>query len=88
VTAIRVPRAQQLTTHRRSDGRLPVSHVNAALTPPRPQTIGKIERFHRTMADGWTLTTWLHHYNRHRPHTACANQPPFARLTNVPGQYI
>jgi len=58
--------------------------------PYRPQTNGKVERFHRTMADGWAyarcytsetqrrgaLEGWLHHYNHHRPHTACANQPP------------
>ena len=69
--------------------------------PYRPQTNGKIERFHRTLADGWAyarcytseaerrgeLDGWLHYYNRHRPHTACGNQPPFSRLTNVPGQY-
>ncbi|HIW66559.1 MAG TPA: IS481 family transposase [Candidatus Dietzia merdigallinarum] len=69
--------------------------------PYRPQTNGKVERFHRTMADGWAyarcyrseaerrdaLESWLHHYNHHRPHTACANQPPFTRLINVPGQY-
>ena len=70
--------------------------------PYRPQTNGKIERFHRTLADGWAyarcytseterrgeLDGWLHHYNHHRPHTACGNQPPFSRLTNVSGQYI
>ena len=70
--------------------------------PYRPQTNGKIERFHRTMADGWAyarcytseqerrdaLPAWLHQYNYHRPHTACGNQPPFSRLINVPGQYI
>lgn len=69
--------------------------------PYRPQTNGKVERFHRTMADGWAyarcyqseqerrdaLKAWLHHYNHHRPHTACANQPPFTRLINVSGQY-
>ena len=69
--------------------------------PYRPQTNGKIERFHRTLADGWAyarcytseaerrgeLEGWLHYYNQHRPHTACGNQPPFSRLINVPGQY-
>ena len=69
--------------------------------PYRPQTNGKVERFHRTMADGWAyarcyrseqerrdaLADWIHQYNQHRPHTACGNQPPFSRLTNVPGQY-
>ena len=69
--------------------------------PYRPQTNGKIERFHRTLADGWAfarfypdettrrqaLPTWLHHYNHHRPHTAIGKVPPITRLTNVPGQY-
>ena len=69
--------------------------------PYRPQTNGKVERFHRTMADGWAyarcytseqerrdaLPDWLHQYNQHRPHTACDNQPPFSRLINVPEQY-
>lgn len=68
----------------------------------RPQTNGKVERFHRTMADGWAyarcytseqerrdaLPDWLHQYDQHRPHTACGNQPPFSRLINVPDQYI
>ena len=69
--------------------------------PYRPQTNGKVERFHRTMADGWaysrcytsegdrraSLDGWLHQYNQHRPHSACDNQPPFSRLINVPDQY-
>jgi transposase InsO family protein len=69
--------------------------------PYRPQTNGKIERFHRTLADGWgyarcyasederraALPAWLHEYNHHRPHTACGNKPPITRLTNLPGQY-
>src|SRR6185312_15977145 len=70
--------------------------------PYRPQTNGKIERFHRTMADGWAfrrmylsesarrkaLPAWLHEYNHHRPHTATDNRPPITRLTNLSGQYI
>jgi transposase len=69
--------------------------------PYRPQTNGKVERFHRTLADGWALgrfysteqarrkalPAWLHHYNHHRPHTAAGGKPPITRLTNVPGQY-
>jgi hypothetical protein len=69
--------------------------------PYRPQTNGKIERFHRTLADGWAysrfytsdsertaaLTPWLHYYNHHRLHTAIRNQPPITRLTNLAGQY-
>lgn len=69
--------------------------------PYRPQTNGKIERFHRTLADGWAfgrfystenarrnaLPAWLHEYNHHRPHTAIGTRPPITRLTNLPGQY-
>jgi transposase InsO family protein len=69
--------------------------------PYRPQTNGKIERFHRTLADRWAfarhytgesqrrdaLPGWLHEYNHHRPHTAIGRQPPISRLTNLPGQY-
>lgn len=66
--------------------------------PYRPQANGKVERFHRTMADGWAyarcysseqerrdaLAGWLHHYNQHRPHTACDNQPPFFTIDQRP----
>jgi transposase InsO family protein len=69
--------------------------------PYRPQTNGKIERFHRTLADGWAfrrlyrsdsarrkaLPAWLHEYNHHRLHTAIGKVPPITRLTNVPGHY-
>jgi len=69
--------------------------------PYRPQTNGKIERFHRTLADGWAfkkfynsetarraaLPAWLHFYNHHRPHTAIGQSAPISRLTNVPDQY-
>lgn len=69
--------------------------------PYRPQTNGKIERFHRTLANGWAfsrfyatesarrnaLPSWLHEYNHHRPHTAIGAKPPITRLTNLPGQY-
>jgi transposase InsO family protein len=69
--------------------------------PYRPQTNGKIERFHRTLATEWAYQkfyaseqarraaypAWLHHYNHHRPHTALDRSAPITRLTNVPGQY-
>jgi len=70
--------------------------------PYRPQTNGKIERFHRTLADGWAysrhysserarrkaLPAWLHYYNHHRPHSAIGKLPPVTRLSsNLPGHY-
>jgi transposase InsO family protein len=69
--------------------------------PYRPQTNGKIERFHRTMTAGWAfrrlylsetqrrkaLPSWLHEYNHHRPHSAIGRQAPITRLTNLSGQY-
>lgn len=69
--------------------------------PYRPQTNGKLERFHRTMADGWAfkkfyssetarraaLPAWIHYYNHHRPHTAIGRSAPMSRLTNLSGQY-
>ena len=73
--------------------------IKARYTRPyRPQTNGKIERFHRTLADGWAyarhytsetqrrqaLPAWLHLYNHHRPHTATQGHPPITRLTNLP----
>jgi transposase InsO family protein len=69
--------------------------------PYRPQTNGKIERFHRTLADGWAyarfyaseterraaLPGWVHFYNHHRAHSAIGGKPPVTRLTNVPGHH-
>jgi transposase InsO family protein len=69
--------------------------------PYRPQTNGKIERFHRNLADGWAyarhyqsnaerqdaLPAWLHFYNHHRAHSAIGAQPPIKRLTNLPGHH-
>jgi transposase InsO family protein len=66
--------------------------------PYRPQTNGKIERFHRTLADGWAYTrlyestqqrntalpAWLHFYNHHRAHSAIGGQTPVTRLINLP----
>ena len=68
--------------------------------PYRPPTNGKIERFHRTLADGWAfsrfyatesarrnaLPAWIHEYNHRRPHTAIGSHPPISRLINLSGQ--
>lgn len=69
--------------------------------PYRPQTNGKVERFHRTLADEWAyarpyrsererreaLGPWLHWYNYHRGHTALGGDPPATRVPNLPGHY-
>jgi transposase InsO family protein len=69
--------------------------------PYRPQTNGKVERFHRTLADEWAyarpyrseperraaLDPWLHTYNHHRGHTALKGLPPASRVPNLSGQY-
>jgi transposase InsO family protein len=68
--------------------------------PYRPQTNGKIERFHRTLGDGWAyrrlypstternnaLPGWLHFYNHHRIHSAIGGTP-ISRLNNLPGHH-
>ena len=72
--------------------------VHKRTRPYRPQTNGKLERFHRTLGDGWAyarfynseaerraaLPGWLHFYNHHRAHSAIGGKPPVSRLTNVP----
>jgi transposase InsO family protein len=69
--------------------------------PYRPQTNGKIERFHRTLADGWAyarhysseterrsaLPDWIHSYNHHRTHSAIGG-PPISRINNLPGHHM
>ena len=69
--------------------------------PYRPQTNGKIERFHRTLAEGWAfkkfynsesarlaaLPAWIHHYNHHRPHSAIGKTAPITRLDNLAGHH-
>jgi transposase InsO family protein len=70
--------------------------------PYRPQTNGKIERFHRTLVEGWAfkrfynsesarlaaLPAWIHEYNHHRPHSAIGKRSPITRLNNLAGHHI
>ena len=65
--------------------------------PYRPQTNGKVERFHQTMGREWAhgrryptsdhraqrLPDWLEHYNHRRPHSALDNRPPISRVHNL-----
>ena len=70
--------------------------------PYRPQTNGKVERFHQTMGREWAygmtyrshhhrnqaLPHWLEHYNQRRPHSGIGNRPPISRVHNLRGQDI
>jgi transposase InsO family protein len=65
-----------------------IGHLRAK--PYRPQTNGRIERFHQTMAREWAygvryrsprhraaaLRHWLDHYNTRRPHSSLDGLPP------------
>ena len=62
----------------------------------RPQTNGKVERFHKTLLDEWAyarlyrsnaercraFARWLRLYNHRRPHTALDGLTPMAALVN------
>ncbi|MEY9850322.1 transposase InsO family protein, partial [Streptacidiphilus sp. BW17] len=75
--------------------------VHKRTRPYRPQTNGKVERFHRTLADEWAylrpyatnqeranaLPGFLHRYNYHRCHTALGGQTPISRVNNAADQY-
>lgn len=63
--------------------------------PYRPQTNGKVERYHRAMATEWlyakawtsnderhaALTAWLDYYNYDRPHSSLGGKTPISRCT-------
>jgi transposase InsO family protein len=88
-------------THSRSLRELLGHHGIRHLTtePFRPQTNGKVERFHQTMAREWAygltyrssrhrnaaLPHWLDHYNTRRPHSSIGDRPPISRVHNVRG---
>jgi transposase InsO family protein len=68
----------------------------------RPQTNGKVERFHQTMVREWAyglayrsshhrdraLPHWLEYYNHTRPHSGIGNGPPISRVHNLREQDI
>jgi len=70
------------------------------IRPRRPQTNGKVERFHQTMAREWgygllyassahrraALPHWLRYYNERRPHSALGGRSPISRVHKVSGQ--
>lgn len=66
------------------------------IRPYRPQTNGKVERFHQTLLHGWAykrpynnnqqrrqaLNAYLYQYNHTRPHSELDGQPPMTVLIN------
>ena len=71
--------------------------------PYRPQTNGKVERFHRTLNEEWAyardwdndtqrcdahLEHFMHYYNEHRPHGALKWDTPMATLTRLSGDNV
>ena len=74
--------------------------IHKRTRPYRPQTNGKVERYHRTLTGEWAyarpyqseterraaLPAWVHTYNNHPGHTALSGKPPASRVTNVSGQ--
>jgi transposase InsO family protein len=70
--------------------------------PYRPQTNGKVERFHRILLEEWAYirdwtseqqraaayTGFIHFYNRHRPHGALEWQSPMATLSRCFGDNV
>ena len=86
-------------THNRTLSQLLDHHqIRHLVTRPyRPQTNGKIERFHQTMAREWghgviyashadrqrALPYWLDHYNERRAHSALGGQAPISRVRNL-----
>lgn len=75
---------------------LGVQLINSA--PYHPQTLGKLERFHRTLKEWFTdegpaqdldhlqelLDGFRFHYNRQRPHQGIEDQTPAERFNNEP----
>ena len=75
-----------------------IKHITTQ--PYRPQTNGKVERFHQTIGREWAygmsyrshrhrnkaLPHWLEHYNTRRPHSGIGNRPPVSRVHYLCGQ--
>jgi len=71
------------------------------IRPYTPRHYGKVERYNRLMVDEvlyarvydseqvrrQAVQVWVNHFNYHRPHTSCGDQPPAsrtpARVNNV-----
>ena len=72
------------------------------ITPGRPRTNAKAERFIQTLLNEWAyariygssdertaaLPLYLDRYNYRRPHGSLSHQPPASRLNNLVRNYI
>ncbi|MCO5317129.1 MAG: integrase core domain-containing protein [Microthrixaceae bacterium] len=70
--------------------------------PRRPQTNGKVERYHRILLEEWAyippldlrspptrrLRRFIHFYNHHRSHGALAWNTPMATLRQLTGDNL
>lgn len=83
-----------------------LGHRHQRIRPSTPKHNGKVERYNRLMVDEvlytraydseqarrQALQVWVNHYNYHRPHTSCGDQPPAAlapaTINNVMPSYI
>ena len=73
-----------------------IGAVHKRTRPYRPQTNGKVERFHQTLLSGWAyrqpydtnqqrrdaLAQWITTYNQERPHSELGGQSPITVLIN------
>ena len=73
-----------------------IGATHKRIRPYRPQTNGKVERFHQTLANGWAykrpyqtnqerrdaLADFISSYNRTRPHSELGGQPPMTIPVN------
>ena len=89
-------------SHKWSDALKDTGTVHKRTRPYRPQTNGKIERFHRTLLKEWAYIRdstsqherrvaydgFLHYYNHHRTHSALRWATPASIIRdNVCGHY-
>ena len=80
---------------------LAADHIrHLTITPYRPQTNGKVERYQQTLKREWALgqtyrssqhraralAHWVDHYNEHRNHSELGDHPPTTRVRNLTRQ--
>jgi transposase InsO family protein len=99
--AVMTDRAFVYTQSRRFRELLARAGARHIVTPPyTPRWNGKVEAFINTLQQEWAhvrewpssgararaLSSFVRYYNRYRPHSSLAGQPPISRVHNVRGQ--